>query len=240
MRFLLNNDSALDLRGAPQLLPLKSGLIVSCQVPDDTAINTPEFIAAQAETVVQAGAAGIRAQGFANVAAISRITNLPIIGLIKRYEESCPVYITPLLSDVVELEKAGASVVAIDATGRLRPGGQSLKEFIEEVRAVSNVALLADVDSVESALLAEELGCEAVATTLSGYTDIPVSGLPNIDLISEISKVVRVPIIAEGGFNKVEDVALAFKAGAWSVCIGTAITNPYLLTKYFLTALDQA
>ena len=240
MRFLLNNDSALDLRGAPQLLPLKSGLIVSCQVPDDTAINTPEFIAAQAETVVQAGAAGIRAQGFANVAAISRITNLPIIGLIKRYEESCPVYITPLVSDVVELEKAGASVVAIDATGRLRPGGQSLKEFIEEVRAVSNVALLADVDSVESALLAEELGCEAVATTLSGYTDIPVSGLPNIDLISEISKVVRVPIIAEGGFNTVEDVALAFKAGAWSVCIGTAIPNPYLLTKYFLTALDQA
>ena len=238
MRFLLNNDSALELRGAPQLLPLKSGLIVSCQVPDDTAINTPEFIAAQAETVVQAGTAGVRAQGFANVAAISKITNLPIIGLIKRYEESCPVYITPLVSDVVELEKAGATVVAIDATGRLRPGGQTLKEFIEEVRAVSNVALLADVDSVESVLQAQELGCEAVATTLSGYTDIRISGLPNIDLISEISKVVRVPIIAEGGFNKVEDVALAFKAGAWSVCIGTAITNPYLLTKYFLSALD--
>lgn len=236
----MNNDSALELRGAPQLLPLKSGLIVSCQVPDDTAINTPEFIAAQAETVVQAGAAGIRAQGIANVAAVSNVTDLPIIGLVKRYIDSSPVYITPLVSDVVELEKAGATVVAIDATGRLRPGGQSLKDFIEQVRAVSSIPLLADVDSVESALAAEELGCEAVATTLSGYTDIPVAGLPNINLISEIAKVVKVPIIAEGGFNQVNHVEQALKAGAWSVCIGTAITNPYLLTKYFLTALDQA
>ena len=88
--------------------------------------------------------------------------------------------------------------------------------------------------------MAEELGCEAVATTLSGYTDIPVAGLPNIDLISEIAKVVKVPIIAEGGFSQVGHVEQALKAGAWSVCIGTAITNPYLLTKYFLTALDQA
>lgn len=238
MRFLLNNDSALELRGLPQLSPLKGGLIVSCQVPDDTAINTPEFIAAQAETVVQAGAAGVRAQGVANVAAVSKVTDLPIVGLVKRYVDSCPVYITPLVSDVVELEKAGATIVAIDATGRLRPDGQSLKEFIEAVRAVSNVPLLADVDSVESALIAEELGCEAVATTLSGYTDIAIEGLPNIDLIAAISKVVKVPIIAEGGFNQVEDVARALKSGAWSVCIGTAITNPYLLTKSFLTALN--
>lgn len=236
----MNNDSALELRGAPQFLPLKSGLIVSCQVPDDTAINTPEFIAAQAATVVQAGAAGVRAQGIANVAAVSKVTDLPLIGLVKRYVDSSPVYITPLVSDVVELEKAGATIVAIDATGRLRPGGQTLKEFIEQVRAVSNVLLLADVDSVESASMAEELGCEAVATTLSGYTDIPVAGLPNIELISEIAKVVKVPIIAEGGFNQVSHVEQALMAGAWSVCIGTAITNPYLLTKYFLTALDQA
>ena len=97
----MNNDSALELRGVPQFLPLKSGLIVSCQVQDDTAINTPDFIAAQAETVVQAGAAGVRAQGIANVAAVSKVTDLPLIGLVKRYVDSSPVYITPLVSDVV-------------------------------------------------------------------------------------------------------------------------------------------
>jgi putative N-acetylmannosamine-6-phosphate epimerase len=29
----------------------------------------------------------------------------------------------------------------------------------------------------------------------------------------------------------------AFDAGAWSVCIGTAITNPFLLTKGFVEVL---
>ena len=73
---------------------------------------------------------------------------------------------------------------------------------------------------------------------MSGYTDIPVTKLPNIELILEISKNVTVPVIAEGGFNQPESVAEAFKAGALSVCIGTAITNPYLLTKHFLSAIN--
>lgn len=234
----MSNSSVSRATLDPRLLPVKNGLIVSCQVPDDTAINTPEFIAAQALTVLQAGAVGIRAQGIRNVEAISKLTKVPIIGLIKSYDNSSPVYITPSVSDVVELERAGATIVAIDATGRLRPGGQTLQDFITQIRLESNVLLLADVDSVESALQAEELGCDAVATTLSGYTDIPVSGLPNIELIAEISKRVKVPVIAEGGFSQPSSVAEAFTAGALAVCIGTAITNPYLLTKHFLTAIN--
>lgn len=234
----MSNSSVSRAALDPLLLPVKNGLIVSCQVPDDTAINTPEFIAAQALTVLQAGAVGIRAQGIRNVEAISKLTKVPIIGLIKRYDNSSPVYITPSVSDVVELERAGATIVAIDATGRLRPGGQTLQDFITQIRLESNVLLLADVDSVESALQAEELGCDAVATTLSGYTDSPVSGLPNIELIAEISKRVKVPVIAEGGFSQPSSVAEAFTAGALAVCIGTAITNPYLLTKHFLTAIN--
>jgi len=70
---------------------IKGGLVVSCQVPDGTAIDTPEFIAAQAVTVIQAGAIGIRAQGISNVRAIAKATNLPIIGLVKRYLDSTPV-----------------------------------------------------------------------------------------------------------------------------------------------------
>jgi N-acylglucosamine-6-phosphate 2-epimerase len=119
----------------------------------------------------------------------------------------------------------------------LRPNDQTLQDFLTQVRLESNVLLLADVDSVESAMAAEAMGCDAVATTLSGYTDIPVSELPNIDLIREISKSVNIPIIAEGGFNRPESVTAAFDAGALSVCIGTAITNPYLLTKHFLAAI---
>ena len=223
---------------ASALSRLKNGLIVSCQVPDDTAINTPEFIAAQALTVIQAGAVAIRAQGIENVKAIAKVVDVPIIGLVKRFDDECPVYITPSVSDVIELEKAGASIVAIDATGRLRPNDQTLQQFITQVRLETNVLLLADVDSVDSAIAAQEMGCDAVATTLSGYTDIPVAKLPNIDLIQEICKKVNIPVIAEGGFNQPESVTDAFGAGAISVCIGTAITNPYLLTKHFLSGVN--
>ena len=212
--------------------------MVSCQVPDRTAIDTPEFIAAQALTVIQAGAVGIRAQGIANVAAIAKVTNKPILGLVKRYLDTTPVYITPTVKDVVELEAAGASIIAIDATERFRADGVDLAKFLTEVRAETNIPLLADVDTLEAGIIAESLGCEAVATTLSGYTDKPAPPLPNIKLVEELAKRVKIPVVAEGGISRPEHVAQAFAVGAWTVCIGTAITNPYLLTKSFLAAID--
>lgn len=217
--------------------PLKRGLIVSCQVPDGTPIDTPEFISAQAKTVLQAGAIGIRAQGIANVKAVAAAVSVPIIGLIKRYSESSLIHITPEIEDVLELEKAGADIVAIDATGRLRENAVSFPAFMEELRHRTDVAILADVDTVEAAIQAEALGCDAIATTLSGYTEAPAPKLPNIKLISDITQRVKIPVIAEGGFSKPEHVMQAFQVGAWSVCIGTAITNPYLLTKSFVQVI---
>lgn len=224
-----------------QTLPfatLKNGLVVSCQVPDGTPIDTPEFIAAQAQTVLQAGAVGIRAQGISNVRAVARSVEVPIIGLVKKYRDGCPIYITPDIEDILELEEAGATIVAIDATERMRPGGTSLASFFTQLRSQSQIPILADVDTVEAAVIAQSLGCEAVATTLSGYTNVVTSKLPNIDLIEELSKKMEVPIIAEGGFSSANDLRRAFDAGAWSVCIGTAITNPYLLTKGFVEAIN--
>lgn len=234
---LSNVSASKELRTAA-FEPLRNGLIVSCQVPDGTPIDTPGFIAAQAETVVQAGAVGIRARGVANIVAISKVTTVPIIGLVKRYLNTTPIYITPTVEDVLELENAGASIVAIDATTRQRPNGVTLADFLIQLRKSSRVPLLADVDTLEAALIAESLGCEAVATTLSGYTDIPAPPLPNIGLIESLSKRLKIPVIAEGGINQPNQVKMAFEAGAWSVCIGTAITNPYLLTKAFIEAIN--
>ena len=217
--------------------PLKRGLIVSCQVPDGTPIDTPEFIAAQAKTVLQAGAIGIRAQGVSNVKAVAEAGSVPIIGLIKRYSESTLIHITPEIEDVLNLEQAGADIVAIDATGRLRENGVSFPAFMEELRRKTDIPILADVDTVEAAIEAEACGCDAIATTLSGYTEAPAPKLPNIKLISDITQRVKIPVIAEGGFSKPEHVMQAFQAGAWSVCIGTAITNPYLLTKSFVQVI---
>ena len=234
----MRNVSVSSEKNTSFLAAIRGGLVVSCQVPDGTAIDTPEFIAAQALTVIQAGAVGIRAQGIANVSAVAKVTEKPILGLVKRYLDTTPIYITPSVKDVMELEAAGASIVAIDATERLRSGGINLAKFLKEVRAETSIPLLADVDTVEAGIIAESLGCEAIATTLSGYTDKPAPPLPNIKLVEDLVKNVNVPVVAEGGFNRPEQVARAFDVGAWAVCIGTAITNPYLLTKSFLEALD--
>jgi N-acylglucosamine-6-phosphate 2-epimerase len=234
----LTNNLVTNFEELTAILRLQNALIVSCQVPIGCPIDTPEFIAAQALTVLQAGAIGIRAQGLLNVAAIAKISQVPIIGLVKRYDDSSPVHITPAVSDVIELEKAGAAIVALDATGRLRPGGQDFTDFMTQLKLETNIKTLADVDTLEAALIAESLGCDAIATTLAGYTENSVTTLPDIQLISEIANKVKIPVIAEGGFSNPESVARAFAAGAWSVCVGTAITNPYLLTKQFMEAIN--
>ena len=234
----MRNVSVSSQKATTVLAPLKGGLVVSCQVPDGTAIDTPDFIAAQALTVIQAGAIGIRAQGIANVTAVSRVTHVPIIGLVKRYLDTTPIYITPTVLDVLELEQAGASIVAVDATERLRPDRLNFATFFKHLRLETDIPLLADVDTVEAAIIAEAIGCEAIATTLSGYTDKPAPPLPNIRLVEDIAKKVNIPVIAEGGFNQPNQVSQALDAGAWAVCIGTAITNPFLLTKSFLEGIS--
>lgn len=234
----MRNVSVSSQKATSVLAPLKGGLVVSCQVPDGTAIDTPDFIAAQALTVIQAGAIGIRAQGIANVTAVSRVAHVPIIGLVKRYLNTTPIYITPTVLDVLELEQAGASIVAVDATERLRPDRLDFATFFKHLRLETDIPLLADVDTVEAAIIAEAIGCEAIATTLSGYTDKPAPPLPNIRLVEDIAKKVNIPVIAEGGFNQPNQVSQALDAGAWAVCIGTAITNPFLLTKSFLEGIS--
>ena len=124
--------------------------------------------------------------------------------------------------------------MAIDATDRLRSDGVNLKNFLTQLRLETQIPLLADVDSFEAGVIAEALGCESVATTLSGYTEVTASPLPNFELLRRLANKLHVPLIAEGGYSKQEHFKLALEVGAWAVCVGTAITNPYLLTKQFL------
>lgn len=230
----MSNVSVSKELNTRQFQSIKGGLIVSCQVPSGTAIDTPEFIAAQALTVLKAGAVGIRAEGIANVRAVAKSVSVPVIGLVKRYLSDTPVFITPSVKDVVDLEAAGASIIAVDATERLRADGINFGSFVKQIRIKTNIPLLADVDTLEAGLIAEAEGCEAIATTLSGYTDEPAPKLPNLLLVEQLARRVKIPIIAEGGFSRPEQMKQALEAGAWSVCIGTAITNPFLLTQSFL------
>lgn len=218
----------------PVWLQIKGGLIVSCQAPAGTAIDTPEFIRAQALTVEAAGAKAIRAEGLKNIQAIAEVISVPIIGLIKSYNPGSDVYITPRAEDVLAIAKTGAQIVAVDATQRARWNGQSLENFYHSVRELTDVPLLADIDSITNAQAAIDLGFDAVATTLSGYTKEPSPELPNLELVKYLANNSNVPVIAEGGFANPVQVKKAMDDGAWAVCVGTAITNPFILTKHFV------
>ena len=119
---------------------LKGGLVVSCQAAPGTPTDSPEILASFAKSAEMAGAVGIRANYPRNIAAIARLVQLPIIGIIKREVPGYEVYITPEFSDSQEVAAAGAQIIALDATARPRPGAygfpadRAAKIAVREVR----------------------------------------------------------------------------------------------------------
>lgn len=217
---------------------LRNGLIVSCQAAPGSPLANRGLMSYMAEAAEAGGAVAIRAEGLRDISEIKKAVSIPIIGLIKLNSENTPVVITPLLEHVYQLMEAGADLIAVDATLRKRVDGTLGNDFVAQAKAVG-AKILADIDDLESAIAAEKSGAVAVITTLSGYTNGPVPELPDLDLVKACSSHCAVPVIAEGRFNSPELVSQAFDAGAWSVCVGSAITDPWLSTKRFIKAINS-
>jgi N-acylglucosamine-6-phosphate 2-epimerase len=79
------------------------------------------------------GAAGIRARDAENIAAIRQVISLPVIGITKSEYADGSVLTTPDFADVEGVLLAGADIIAVDATDRLRPNGLRGSEFVTEV-----------------------------------------------------------------------------------------------------------
>lgn len=215
------------------------GLVVSCQALPESVLRDPETMVLMALAAQDGGAAAIRANGPGDVAAISAAVSLPVLGIYKCGDPE-GVYITPTVEAALAVIDAGAAIVALDGTQRLRQDGSSLAEHIAGIRRYSEIPLMADVDTLEAGLRARDAGADAVATTLSGYTD---GGHPigvDIDLIASLAQRVDCPVIAEGRIRTDADVVAARDAGAYALVIGTAITNPTQITREFAAALQNS
>jgi N-acylglucosamine-6-phosphate 2-epimerase len=213
---------------------LRGGLVVSVQAPPGSPLASPETMSAIARAAELGGAAGIRADGAADVRAIKDAVAVPVIGLLKRDLPGSAVRITPSLDDARAIAGAGADVVAVDATLRPRPGGMATGDFVATLAEELDRPLLADVDSLEAGLAARTAGADAVATTLSGYTgNGPAPDGPDLELVSQLAGQLDCPVIAEGRYSTPADVRAAFRAGAFAVVVGTAITDPLALTRRF-------
>jgi N-acylglucosamine-6-phosphate 2-epimerase len=184
------------------------------------------------------GAVGFRVQGAADIAAVRALSQLPIIGLKKVVApDDGSVFITPSFDDAAEIAAAGADIIALDGTARPRPGGESLPQIVHRIHEELGLPVMADIDCLDSALFALESGVDAVGTTLAGYTGGgSTPDTPDIELISLLVEHLDTIVIAEGRIWSREDVAAAYAAGAFSVVVGTAITNPMLITQRMVAA----
>ena len=221
---------------------LKQGVIVLCHAEGDEPFNFPDYIAAFARAAEMGGAAGIRVQGVDNVLSVRKAVNLPIIGIIRGNYPDGWALITPDVSDVVDLVEAGADLVALDATGRVRPNGMDGMSFLNLVRRRTDVPIIADISTLEEGIRASELGADLIATTLSGYTPYTedlVDNFPDFNLIERLTAEIQTPIIAEGRIWSPSEAAHAIKCGAYAVVVGSAITRPRVITQRFAEVLKN-
>lgn len=214
---------------------LRGKLIVSCQPVPGGPMDRPGLVAALALAALAGGAAGLRIEGLANVAAVRAATDAPMIGLIKRDLPGTGVRITPSLEDVDALVDAGVPIVAVDATDRPRPVPAAA--LIRRVRERGALAM-ADCATLAEARAARRVGAAIVASTLSGHVGGPVPAEPDYDLVAGLARLSAFAI-AEGRYHHPEQAARARALGADAVVVGSAITRPELVTGWFARAMGE-
>lgn len=97
---------------------------------------------------------------------------------------------------------------------------------------------MADCSNFEEGIHAEKLGFDFVGTTLAGYTDYTAgTKLPDIPLMKKLVENLSTPVIAEGGIWSPEQLKAAMDVGVTAAVVGSAITRPMEITKYFIKGL---
>ena len=214
---------------AMRLDGLAKGLIVSVQAPQGSPMRDPEVIAAMAEASLRNGALGVRLESPEHIGAVRRrCPDALIIGLWKCTYPGSSVYITPGWREMEAVWRAGADVIAIDATARVRPDQQDLAALIARSKSELQAPLMADVDSVENGLRAASLGCDWVGTTLFGYTEATREWTPpGLHLLKPLRAQLpaETSLICEGGIASPQSAEDALIEGADAVVVGTAITG---------------
>ncbi|MFS0840633.1 N-acetylmannosamine-6-phosphate 2-epimerase [Paenibacillus sp. 1P03SA] len=214
---------------------VKGGVIVSCQALPDEPLFGSEMMVRMALAAEGGGAVGIRANTPVDIAAIKSSVKLPLVGLWKRDYEGSDVYITPTLEEVEAVWRAGADIIALDATMRPRPKGETLKDIVSGIKKRAGALLMADISTVEEGLHAQEIGFDILSTTMSGYTPYsPQQEGPDFELIRELAAQAHIPVFAEGRIHTREEAIECFRSGAHTVVIGGAITRPQQITKRFV------
>jgi len=175
---------------------------------------------------VRGGAAALRVNGPGDVRFARDKTELPLLACNKIFYPNSNVYITPSVRSARSLLKASADMVAFDARSLPRPR-QSIEAIVHVIHAFKRIAV-ADIATFEEGIAAVEAGADVVATTFSPqFSPALVTKLADSGC----------RVLAEGQIDDPDKVQKAIDSGAWSVCVGTAITRPHLIASQFRQAL---
>ncbi|HPZ48387.1 MAG TPA: N-acetylmannosamine-6-phosphate 2-epimerase [Propionibacteriaceae bacterium] len=219
---------------------LRGRLVVSCQAYPGEPMLDPRTMAQVAASVERGGAAAVRAKGLDDIRAVKAVVSVPVIGLVK--EGDTGVYITPTLASALAVAETGCEIVALDGTRRPRPDGLTLAQTVAGLKEqFPHVMVMADCGSRDDAIAAEAAGVDILGTTLGGYSgERPKTVGPDWELVDQVVGLGSLPVMVEGRVHTVEQAAEALRRGAWSVCVGTAITHPATITSWFAAAVESA
>lgn len=218
-----------------------AGLIVSCQAAEGEPLYGLQLMRYMARAAVAGGAVAIRALA-EEIPQIKQEVNVPVIGLVKRNYPNSPVYITPTRREIDEVLASGADVIALDATNRPRPNGETLQELAEYARSrAPEVFLMADADTVENARIADSLGFDFVGTTMRGYTEATAGiPIPDYGFLRELKGSLKhALLIAEGGVWEAGQLEKVLETHPYAVVVGTAITRPRDITARMNAVIER-
>ncbi|MGH9753719.1 MAG: putative N-acetylmannosamine-6-phosphate 2-epimerase [Blastocatellia bacterium] len=217
---------------------LRGKLMVSCQASAGDAFRDSASMSRFARAAIDGGAAGIRAEGVEDVRAIRAAVSVPIIGIRKSQASDGRSMITPSFEAARELVEAGADLIALDCTTRGRRDGAL--DRLRRAKAELRVPALADIATVEEAVIAAEAGADFVLSTMRGYTpDTERFSDFDPEFIAALTRAVEVPVIAEGRIRTPAEARAAMSAGAFAVIVGAAITRPHEIARRFTIAVES-
>jgi N-acylglucosamine-6-phosphate 2-epimerase len=114
-----------------------------------------------AQAAINQGAVGVRIDTPDHIKAVRQQSpTAPIIGLWKQQLPGFEVYITPQFHHAEAIASAGADIIAIDATLRDRPEGETVDTLIARIHDELGKLVMADVDTIESAIAAAAAGAD--------------------------------------------------------------------------------